>query len=175
MEELSKSVNKVQVLLPYIWMTLLITIAVFVVFNILSKRKWKTKNMGRMDIFLGLSIKASVLLACSWIKFVVITLFLCSYIQLQIIHYVFLLFPMLIVCALSGGVKDVAYAASNTLVQILGVFAANLIVNFIIDMGMDFGYYAVYVFFAILNFLYAAYTFIGELKFISKARKLEIK
>lgn len=169
------SMYAIKPLFPCIIANMVAVVVAFFVVLIKSKGLWFGSKNFALSLFVELRSVLAIKLACAYLKCVTVCFFLASFTQLQTIHYVFVLVPCVIIILMNTTLVEVLTHLVSIAVQLVGLFAANILCSYIIQFEMKLSYISIYALVAILLVLYSIYVFILEVDFISIRRSIQIE
>lgn len=170
------NIYAIKPLLPCIFVIVVATVAMFSFILIKSKGIWfGKKNFEQFGLFVELHSSLALKLACLWIKLIVVCYYLLSFTQLEVIHYIFLIVPCIIILIFSFSVMEFITHFFGIVIQFIGVLAANILCSYIMQFEMKISYVFIYVLIAMILILYSVYIFITEVDFVSARRSVKIE
>ncbi len=173
---LTLSIYAIKPLISSIFVLLVATIVAFAVVLIKSRGMWfGKKNFGALSVFIELNSLLSIKFACAWLKCVLICFYLLSFTQLSSVHYLFLIVPSVIILLLNKSVIEFFAHFISIAIQLIGLFAANVLCSYILQFEMKLSYIFLYVLLALIFVLLSVYIFITEVDFISVRRSIKIE
>lgn len=161
----------IQPLLPIALTVLgLTTVAVLILAVISKKMKVDQKRFRWLGLFFNLSILDCLRIACSWIKLVLIAVYLVAFKSLVAGDIILILIP-----GIMGAIRfhSVRSTVSNILwlvVEFAALISTNLVCGFIHTFNSGIGMMAVYFCMAVFTVLLAVFLFLTELGDISERR-----
>lgn len=165
----------VKPLIPCLLALLIASVAAFAIILVKSRGMWFGSKNFALSLFSELRSVLAIKLACAWIKCVTVCFFLLSFTQLTGVHYIFVLTPCIIILLLNASLVEWVTHLVSIAIQIIGLFAANILCSYIIQFEMKLAYIFLYVLIAIVLSLYSVYIFISEIDFISARRSIKFE
>lgn len=162
-------------MLPCILVLLVASVVAFAIILAKSRGIWFGSKNFALSLFSELRSVLAIKLACAWIKCVTVCFFLLSFTQLTGAHYLFVLTPCVIILLLNTSLVEWITHFVSIAIQILGLFAANILCSYIIQFEMKLAYIFLYVLVALVLSLYSVYIFISEIDFISARRSIKFE
>ncbi len=170
---ISYSIEPVAIIMLVI--TAVIAISFIAIFFLTRKLGIDSKLFPNLSIFFELSRFQSIKLSCSFIKLLLVIIYLIMFKELQFVHYLFFILP----CIISVISKDKIYQILINLfyvaIQGSALLTANLLCTYILTFDMNVSYFVVYLLIATATILCSIYFFIVEIDAISAKRRTNEK
>lgn len=159
-------------LVPYVAIILVLSLIAFVFIAPKCGKIWMNdKGFGYMSLFFNMNIFLAIKLSCAWIKLLLVILFIVGFTSLDVMHFIFLLVPCILMLFINNQMMDIFNHIVNVGIQYIGVIALNILCSYIIQFQFEIIYLAAYLFISILVILYSIYVFILEVDAISLGRR----
>lgn len=160
-------------MLPGLIAVAAVTLLVLPFLLVACKKAWVNDPRFRVaGLFYGLSGRDTCFLACSWIKLILMLVFIIGFQKLAPVQYLMVLLPGIlgIICARSGGSK--LKTLLWLVLQMAGLLSVNLICGFIRDMAGDAVFVIIYVIMGLFLGFFSVYLFLTELGTLSAGREM---
>lgn len=160
-------------MLPGLIAVAAVTLLVLPFLLVACKKAWVNDPRFRVaGLFYGLSGRDACFLACSWIKLILMLVFIIGFQKLVPVQYLMVLLPGIlgIICACSGGSK--LKTLLWLVLQMAGLLSVNLICGFIRDMAGDAVFVIIYVIMGLFLGFFSVYLFLTELGTLSAGREM---
>ncbi len=131
------------------------------------------KRFSLAGLFFGMERRASVRLACAWLRLIFMLVFLIGFQKLELLHYELLLLPGLIFILTE---RKPVRAGTDLLwlaLDLLGLLSANLVCGYVRDMDGGLGFLLLYIAMSLFLALFNIYLFLNELDYISDQRAVD--
>ena len=157
------------ILIPMAFVVAATIIAIVIVVPMLSRLRMNSRTFGWLSIFYELRGIGCVRLSCIWVKLCLLIIYLFLFDELSLQEYLIFLVPGLIY-VLGGKAKGLFGRLFWFLVELVGLFTANVVCSYILDMRPGMIFTMIYVALSIFLVLFGVYLFMTELNDISEAR-----
>lgn len=162
-------------LLPFMAVAGILTGLALVALLILSHGIWVDRPGFRwLGLFYGLSGMDCVRLSCAWLKLCLLLSYLVAFQKLQATHYILAAVPCLLFSLSVREIRSIPTHLLGCLMELVGLFAVNVVCGYIWDMHPGVGFLLVYILLCLFLALYAVYLFLTELNAVSNGRRVWI-
>ena len=162
----------VQSLLPIALAVLgLTTAAILILAGVSKKMNVEQKRFRWLGLFFDLSILDCIRLACSWLKLVLILVYLAAFQSLTAANLVLLLVPSILGAIRFHSVRNTVSNLLWLVVEFAAFISTNLVCGFIHTYNSGIGMIVVYICMAVFTALLAVFLFLTELGKISEGRQ----
>jgi hypothetical protein len=155
-----------------VYTVIIATIAVAVILIPLCRRTWLNKaSFSWLGVFCYQPDAGYVRIACAWIKLIILIVLLTWNRVLGLTDYLMLILPGLLYAALSKSPTAFVGKFAWTALETVGLFAANILCGYIIEMNPEIGYTIIYVMLSVFIGIFGVYLFLRELHAVSTERR----
>ena len=171
-EFLLRMVVFVQPVLPAVLAVLVISTAVVLLLAFVSRNLWLDQKRFRwLGLFFDLSILDCLRLACSWLKLVLITIFLIAFRSLTALDILVVLVPGVLGALRFHSLRQTIGNLLWLAVEFAALISTNLVCGFIHTFNSGISMMAVYVCMALFTVLLAGFLFLTEIGDLSERRQ----
>lgn len=150
------------------------TLLLLLVLFIRCRNVWVTNKRFRfLGLFFGLGTKETLRIACSWLKFVFVIVFLVGFTKLEAVQYIMFLIPGLILAVTEPGVTKKLVGLFWLVLQGAALMATNLICGFYTEMHGSTPLLVLYILMGIFVSLFSLYFLWTEIANVSVERDID--
>ncbi len=161
-------------LLPGFIAAIVATLIAMIVISILGRHTWVGKRHFPLpSLFFSLDARGTLRIACAWLKLIFLIVFLVSFQKMVLIQYLMILLPGLLLALLAGRLSQIGSGLFWLLLQLMGLFCANMVCGYIRDMAAGIGFILVYIAISVFMALFSVYMFLLDLDSISGSRSID--
>lgn len=169
-EFLIRLVAVIKPALPAAIAVLALSLAMIIFLAIRAKGLWVNMPQFRtLGIFYELPKLGCLRLSCSWVKFLILVIYLLIFRKAQAAEYLLFLIPGLIY-ALCGNPIGVGGRLLWLVLEFAGLLSAKLVCGYYYDMHGGTGFIVIYYVMALFMILFGCYLFLTEVEDISEGR-----
>jgi hypothetical protein len=137
----------------------------------LCRRTWLHKrSFSWLGIFYRQTTVGCLRAACAWVKLLMLIILLAEHRVLNLADYIMLILPGLIYAALSRSPAAFISKFTWTALEVVGMFAVNILCGYIIEMNPGFAYTLIYVLLSVFIGIFGVYLFMREIHAVSTER-----
>lgn len=174
-EFLLRVLSALRPMLPGLLAAGLATLLALIVLFFLCRNAWLPDSRFRLaGLFFGLDRRGRIRLACAWVKLIFSLVFVVGF-QRLLLQYLMFLLPGALLALSDAGLQKKASSLFWLTLQTVGLLSTNLICGYIQEMGMDVGFFLVYMAMGLFLILFSAYLFLNELAAISIQRDVDAR
>lgn len=166
------SASRLKVMLPAAIAAGVLTLGLLAVLSVLTSRTWiQNKGFTAAGFFFGLNAKGRLQVSCAWLKLVFTLVFLASFQKMEVIHYMMLVIPgLLLVFTMTR--MQILSSLMWLVLQIGGILSSNTVCGYIKDVYAGVTLVLVYIAMALFVAIFAVYMFLTEIDVISERRRV---
>lgn len=157
--------------LPAAITVVVITALAVVIIAILSRGLWINQKRFRiLGLFCAMSRGDCLRLACAWIKFLFLAVFIVSFEKLEVAGYICFVVPAIVYSVSVKNIMKIPGRLLWVMLEFIGLLTTNLICGYYYDMHGGKAFMIIYIIMAIFMLLFGCYLFLTEIEDISEGR-----
>ena len=120
--------------IPMAFVTAATILAAAILVPLVSKMRSDSRVFSWCGLFYDLNFHGAYLLTCSWIKFLLLLVYLAMFRELSVMEYFFLAVPALLYAFDPAGIKRLPAKLFWLVIEFIGLFTAQVVCSYIKDM-----------------------------------------
>lgn len=173
-EFLLRVLYAMEALVPVLITGLVATVLMLTLLYFVSRDAWlQDRRFPIAGVLFGISGVGRFHLACVWLKLVFVAYFLVAFQIMSTMHYWIVIVPGLLASILEQGIWKKLQGLFWLVIQLIGLFSANMICRFILQMSGGIIFVLIYIAIALFLALLSLYLFLTELLSLSDRRDVD--